>query len=139
MKRLVDVDGTLVHQLLDRLEGASIAASALPVVTYRGAPHPSGLFTVSVSDDCDLAAARRIAEDFLRSTAAATTEAVCPNCDYDLSGHHGSDRCPECGEAVVASSDDITCGNCGEEVPGTFGACWNCGSEVGRAAAPGEG
>jgi hypothetical protein len=114
MKRLIDVEGTLVHQLLDRLEAASIKASALPVTTYRGSPHPSGLFTVSVPDDCNLKDARKVAVEYLAHIKARRTEAVCPNCGYDLGGHHGLDRCPECGEVITAPAATISCTNCGE-------------------------
>ena len=130
MKRLIDVEGALVHQLLDRLEAVSIKASALPVTSYRGSPHPSGLFTVSVDDDCDIASARKVVTDYLAHIETTRTEATCRNCGYDLGGHHGLDRCPECGEVIIGPADNVVCKNCGEEVPGTFGACWNCGADM---------
>lgn len=131
MKRLADVDGTLAHLLLDRLEAASVTASALPVTTFRGAPHPSGLVTIWVADDSDLATAREVLRDHLARMAEASTETKCPHCGYDLSGHHGAGRCPECGAKVRAPSAATTCRACGEQVPATFDFCWNCGAEMG--------
>ena len=138
MKRLIDVEGTLVHQLLERLEAASIKASAFPVTTYRGSPHPSGLFTVSVPDDCSLEGARNVVAEYLAHIEATRTEAVCQNCGYDLGGHHGLDRCPECGEVITAPAANITCRNCGEDVPSTFGVCWHCGADMNPGAEPGD-
>lgn len=130
MKRLADVEAALARHLLDRLAAVSVSASALPMTTYRGAPHPSGLVTVWVADASDLAAARRVLDEFLAEIGEARTQAECPHCGDDLRGHHGADRCPECGEAVRAPAAAATCGRCGEEVPETFAVCWNRGAEM---------
>ena len=117
---------------------ASIKASALPDTTFRGSPHPSGLFTVSVPDDCDVEGARKVVAEYVAHVNAARTETVCPNCGYDLGGHHGLDRCPECGEVITAPAANITCRNCGEKVPCTFDVCWHCGANMIPGAEPSD-
>ena len=37
----------------------------------------------------------------LRRLATRVRKGLCLNCGYDLRGHGGSDRCPECGSAMA--------------------------------------
>jgi hypothetical protein len=130
MKRVIDIELALAHQLVDRLEAASVPASVIPRSTARGGADPAGLATVWVPDDADPALVREVVAGYLEHIASTRTEVVCANCGYDLRGHDGRATCPECGQEIVAPVPDVTCTSCGEQVPAGFGICWSCGGDM---------
>ena len=128
MKRLVDVQVGLAHQILDRLAAASIKASSTTVTGTHGAGELAGLVTVWVDDDCDPAVARTVLTEFLVHLKSTTSQFFCERCGFDVRGHEGPSKCPECGCEIVAPALDITCPQCAEQAPSNFVICWNCGS-----------
>ena len=130
MKRLIDVQAALAHQILDRLAAASINASSTPLTGTHGAGDLTGLNTVWVDDDCDPAVARTVVTEFLDHLRSTASRYMCELCGYDLRGHEGPGKCPECGSETVAAALNITCPQCAEQVPSSFDVCWSCGSAL---------
>ncbi len=54
----------------------------------------------------------------------------CNSCGYDLRGHCGDGRCPECGLGFLTVPVDVSCPHCSKAVPGNFETCWNCGGRL---------
>ena len=130
MKRLVDVQVGLAHQILDRLAAASIKASSTTQIGSHGAGDLTGLVTVWVDDDCDPVVARTVLTEFLVHLKSTKSQFFCERCGYDLRGHEGPSKCPECGSKIVAPALNIPCPQCAEQVPSSFDVCWNCGGSL---------
>ena len=137
MKRIIDVQAALSHQILDRLEAASIKASTTPLTGVHGAADLTGLVTVWVDDDCEPMTARKVLAEFLVHLKSRESQFFC-ECGYDLRGHEGPSKCPECGSDILAPALDVTCEQCAEQVPSSFDVCWNCGGNLTDPRPPGD-
>jgi ribosomal protein S27AE len=117
----------MVDALMQRLEEASIDASCAEERTvgelYLGGA-PTVTIWVARADDLERAG------QILREVEAERTDAKCPSCAYDLTGHSGRTVCPECGHDLHAPKPDVACPQCGEAIPADFEVCWSCGADV---------
>jgi hypothetical protein len=126
MKKLTAMaDSPLASDVIERLRAAGIPAEATQEESfnsvYVGGPMN---VTIWIDDDSD----KEHAEEILAECRLRASPNECPGCGYDLHGHAGEAICPECGGRVYAGEEARICPQCGEECPGSFEACWNCGS-----------
>lgn len=133
MKRVIDVEIALVHDLLDRFESVSIPASFTHHLNPYGSPGSTDFVTVWVPAESDPALVRQVVAAYLEHAASTRSQVVCDDCGYDLRGHRGRAACPECGKHLVAPVPELTCTRCGQRVPANFETCWNCSADMHRA------
>lgn len=117
----------LVQAFMERLEDASIVAFATPDNgvgnLYLGGIPPTSIWLKDAGD------AERALE-ILHEVQSRVVRARCHSCGYDLQGHGGTTKCPECGSPQNAPAPDRQCAACHEPVPVSFEICWNCGAEM---------
>jgi hypothetical protein len=129
MHRLAEYRDTIpAEALLEQLRAAGIQSTITTSVAVRGGL-TTGFTTVWIEQSDDLADAKRILAAFTEQQSADATDLTCANCGYELTGHHGRGRCPECGHPIRAPQERL-CPHCGESVPDSFTDCWNCGKTL---------
>lgn len=116
----------MIHDLMQRLEDASIKSTSAPDVGFGEIEFGAGPSTVVwIDDEKD----RDRASEILREMQARYSVRKCPHCECDLRDHAGEATCPECGHDLDTPTADIEC-ECGEKVPAHFEVCWSCGREL---------
>jgi RNA polymerase subunit RPABC4/transcription elongation factor Spt4 len=135
VQRLIEIPDTgLVGVIIERLADAGIDATMTHEHAvwghYLGGPRPAIIW---IADGADLARAREVVGEIVPAPVTAT----CTACGYDMTGHEGVVRCPECGNPVRVSEPEPAepaperlCPHCHETVPGDFEVCWSCGQTL---------
>jgi hypothetical protein len=114
------------HELVRRLRERGIAATVTNA-TVEGMPCVEAVWI-------DAGADPRRATCVLRDLESERTDSCCP-CGYDLRGHSGRSRCPECGRRAHVGAPDADCPRCGQPGPSDFDVCWSCAAGREPAAA----
>jgi hypothetical protein len=142
MRLLTEVpDSFAAAELVGRLQQASCFAIFVERCDDPAVGRMTTCAQVYVSDDTDMQEAAEVLQQFLED-GYVSRGAQCDGCGYDLRGHTGEGKCPECGRrfqlraagaavsSAAADSESSTCPSCGEDVPPNFQCCWNCGEAM---------
>lgn len=136
MRRFVELDSAVdAAELVRRLHDASLTAITTNAPRFEG-DIALAKSIVWIADDDDVIVAAQVLDEF-RSDMVVSRGRNCNGCRYDLRGHAGEGRFPECGHRFqIARShadgaeSDVACDSCGEPVPAHFACCWNCGKSL---------